>query len=171
MDFLPTPAAFGQPHHPGSGALEVAERPRLTVLLTGVASDSHTWNLVFLELLFTELGHLVVNLGPCVPPELLVGTCQQARPDLIVMSSVNGHGLRDGIRAMDAVRRCPELAGIPAVIGGKLGIAGLSDRAHIRQLLDAGFDAVFEEADGVQPLDHFLAGLTERLVPTCIEAS
>src|SRR6185437_15739567 len=141
MDFPQTPAACAPAHNPRPGVLEAPARPSLTVLLTGVASDSHTWNLVFLELLFTELGHLVVNLGPCVPPELLVQTCTQARPDLIVMSSVNGHGLRDGIRAMDAVRRCPELAGVPAIIGGKLGIAGLSDRAHIRQLLEAGFDA------------------------------
>ncbi len=157
-------------HSPGA-VLEAPARPSLTVLLTGVASDSHTWNLVFLELLFTELGHRVVNLGPCVPPELLVATCQQVAPDLIVMSSVNGHGLRDGLRAVEAVRRCPELTETAAVIGGKLGIAGVSDRAHTRQLIDAGFDAVFEDADGVQPLDEFLAGLTERLVENCIGAS
>jgi methylaspartate mutase sigma subunit len=157
--------------YPRGAVLEVPPRPGLTVLLTGVASDSHTWNLVFLELLFTELGHRVINLGPCVPPELLVRTGQQTRPDLIVMSSVNGHGLRDGVRAMQAVRRCPELVEVAAIIGGKLGITGLSDRADIRQLLDAGFDAVFEDADGVQPLDSFLASLAERLAPTCIEAS
>jgi len=166
MDFLPSSDPFTPPSL-GIQVLELPDRPSLTVLLTGVASDSHTWNLVFLELLFTELGHRVVNLGPCVPPELLVRTCRQTRPDLIVMSSVNGHGLRDGCRAMEAVRRCPELAGVAAVIGGKLGIAGLSDRAGIRQLLAAGFDAVFEDADGVQPLESFLAGLTA----TCIEAS
>lgn len=155
---------------PGA-VLEAPARPSLTVLLTGVASDSHTWNLVFLELLFTELGHRVVNLGPCVTPELLVATCQRVEPDLVVMSSVNGHGLRDGIRAVEALRRCPELSGTAAVIGGKLGIAGVSDRARIRQLLDAGFDAVFEDADTVQPLDDFLAGLTERLSPNCIGVS
>jgi methylaspartate mutase sigma subunit len=168
MDFH---SSHGELSHSPGAVFEAPARPGLTVLLTGVASDSHTWNLVFLELLFTELGHRVVNLGPCVPPELLVRTGQQVNPDLIVMSSVNGHGLRDGVRAVEAVRRCPELSGTAAVIGGKLGIAGVSDRAHIRQLLDAGFDAVFEDGDGVQPLDEFLAGLTERLIPNCVGAS
>ena len=143
----------------------------LKILLTGVASDSHTWNLVFLQLVLEELGHRVVNLGPCVPPELLVRTCQSARPDLIVMSSVNGHGLSDGQRAVQAVRMAGELAGIPAVIGGKLGIAGLTDRGQIRQLLEAGFDAVFEDADGIQPLDAFLGRLGQHFASTAVESS
>lgn len=150
--------------------LELA-RQSLDIVLTSVASDSHTWNLVFLEMLFTELGHRVTNLGPCVTPELLVQSCRAVNPDLVVMSSVNGHGQRDGRRAVEALRRTPELAGVPAIIGGKLGIAGLSDRDHVRELLDAGFDAVFEDADGMQPLDTFLATLTSRLEPACIEAS
>jgi methylaspartate mutase sigma subunit len=146
-------------------------RPGLKILLTGVASDSHTWNLVFLHLLLEELGHQVVNLGPCVSPGLLVRTCQSERPELIVMSSVNGHGLSDGKRAVQAVRAAGELAGIPAVIGGKLGIAGLTDRGQIRQLLDAGFDAVFEDADGIQPLDAFLGQLSRQHAPAAVEAS
>jgi methylaspartate mutase sigma subunit len=152
----------------------VPDRPvgaGLKILLTGVASDSHTWNLVFLQLVLEELGHRVVNLGPCVPPELLVRTCQSERPDLIVMSSVNGHGLSDGKRAVQAVRTAGELAGIPAVIGGKLGIAGLTDRGQLRQLLDAGFDAVFEDADGMQPLDAFLGRLGQQSTRSAVEAS
>ncbi len=150
--------------------LELPERPSLKILLTGVASDSHTWNLVFLQLLFEELGHQVVNLGPCVPPDLLVRTCRAESPDLIVMSSVNGHGLPDGKRAVRAVRMEPDLDGIPAVIGGKLGIAGAADAEHLGQLLDAGFDAVFTDADGMQPLDTFLRSLSGRLAPSCVEA-
>jgi methylaspartate mutase sigma subunit len=151
--------------------MELPSRPALEIVLTSVASDSHTWNLVFLELLFTELGHRVTNLGPCVVPDLLLRSCRAANPDLIVMSSVNGHGFQDGKRAVQALRRSADLAQIPTIIGGKLGIAGLSDRSNIRELLDAGFDAVFEDADGMQPLDDFLAGLGQRLVQACIEAS
>jgi len=143
----------------------------LTILLTGVASDSHTWNLVFLQLLFEESGHRVVNLGPCVPPDLLVSSCRDERPDLVVMSSVNGHGVPDGLRAVQALRRAADLAELPTVIGGKLGIAGVPGAAEVRQLLEAGFDAVFTDADGMQPLDAFLAALAERLVPAGIEAS
>lgn len=151
--------------------LERARPTALDIVLTSVASDAHTWNLVFLELLFTELGHRVTNLGPCVSPQLLVQSCREADPDLVVMSSVNGHGLHDGQRAVEALRRAADLEQVPAIIGGKLGIAGLTDRKHIRQLLDAGFDAVFEDADGIQPLDAFLAELAGRLAPACIEGS
>lgn len=151
--------------------LELPARPSLKILLTGVASDSHTWNLVFLQLLFEELGHQVVNLGPCVPPELLVRSCRDERPDLIVMSSVNGHGVPDGKRAVQAMRMATDLDGIPAVIGGKLGIAGAADAEHLGQLLDAGFDAVFTDADGIQPLNTFLQSLSVRLTPASVEAS
>jgi hypothetical protein len=53
-----------------------------SVLLTGTASDAHTWNLVFLQKYIAEAGHEVVNLGPCVPESLLVDTCLRLRPDL-----------------------------------------------------------------------------------------
>src|SRR5205823_4406136 len=96
----------------------------LSVVVTSVASDSHTWNLVFLQLALEELGHRVVNLGACVPDELLVAECLRVRPDLIVVSSVNGHGFRDGTRLIGRIRACPELATTVVVIGGKLGIAG-----------------------------------------------
>jgi len=159
---------------PVTGANALLERPApvgLTILLTGVASDSHTWNLVFLQLLFEESGHRVVNLGPCVPPELLVDSCRAERPDLVVMSSVNGHGVPDGLRAVQALRRAADLAELPTVIGGKLGIAGVPGSAEVRQLVEAGFDAVFTDADGMQPLDAFLTTLAERTTLAGIEAS
>ncbi|MFC7615767.1 cobalamin B12-binding domain-containing protein [Actinokineospora soli] len=86
--------------------------------MAGTASDAHTWNLVFLELYCGERGHDVVNLGPCVPPELLVDECLRVRPRLVVISTVNGHGLVDGQRAVEALRARPELADTPIVIGG-----------------------------------------------------
>jgi len=57
------------------------------------------------------------------------------------------------------------------VIGGKLGIAGAADAENVGQLLAAGFDAVFTDADGMQPLDTFLNSLTGRLASSCVEAS
>ena len=131
----------------------------LSVVVTSVSSDSHTWNLVFLQLALEELGHRVVNLGACVPDGLVVATCLRARPDLVVVSSVNGHGFRDGSRLIGRIRACPELAAIPVVIGGKLGIAGPGGSHSRDQLLAAGFDAVFEEGAGTATLRSF----TERL--------
>ncbi|GAA1713243.1 hypothetical protein GCM10009745_71890 [Kribbella yunnanensis] len=119
--------------------------PIPTAVLSTVSSDSHTWNLIFLELLLAETGYQVHNLGACVPDELLVRTCSEQRPALLVISSVNGHGAIDGERMIRRLRITPGLATLPAVIGGKLGIGG-AEGAPVRRsrLLSAGFDGVFE---------------------------
>lgn len=108
-------------------------------------SDAHTWNLVFLQLVLEELGHRVVNLGACVPDDLLVAECLRCAPDLVAISSVNGHGFNDGMRVIAQLRRHPELTRTPIVIGGKLGIAGAENPCFSGDLLRAGFDAVFED--------------------------
>lgn len=132
----------------------------LSVVVTSVASDSHNWNLVYLQLVLAEMGHQVLNLGPCVPEELLVSECLRVRPDLVVVSSVNGHGLIDGMTLIRLIRACPELAGTPVVIGGKLGIAGLAGLRSRNELRAAGFDAVFEDDSGIAAFRLF----TERLM-------
>jgi methylaspartate mutase sigma subunit len=146
----PLPAELAPP--PDAGGL--------SVVVTSVASDSHNWNLVYLELALKELGHQVVNLGPCVPDELLVSECLRVRPDLIVVSSVNGHGFIDGMQLIGRIRACQELAATPVVIGGKLGIAGTAGRESRDQLVAAGFDAVFDDGTGMAAFRTF----TERLM-------
>ncbi|MFE3324282.1 cobalamin B12-binding domain-containing protein [Streptomyces sp. NPDC059176] len=136
-----------------------AEPAGLDVVVTTMASDSHTWNLVFLQLLLEELGHRVTNLGACVPDELLVAECRRIEPDLIVLSSVNGHGFHDGLRVIAALRACPALARTATVIGGKLGIAGSGDPARQQALLTAGFDGVFEEGGSVLDFRSFVGSL------------
>jgi len=123
----------------------------LSVVVTSVASDSHNWNLVFLQLTLEELGHQVLNLGPCMPDELLVSECLRVRPDLIVVSS--------GMRLIGRIRAHPELSATAVVIGGKLGIAGPGGVRSRDQLRSAGFDAVFEEDSGIASFKIF----TERL--------
>jgi methylaspartate mutase sigma subunit len=113
------------------------------VLVSSVSSDSHTWNLVYLQLLIEELGFDVVNLGACVPDALFVESCRRHRPYAVVVRTVNGHGALDGVRVARKVRRIPELAELPMVIGGKLGVAG-ADQALADELVDAGFNAVLQ---------------------------
>ncbi|MDG9719608.1 cobalamin B12-binding domain-containing protein [Streptomyces sp. DH24] len=120
-------------------------RRNVQTLLTGTASDSHTWNLVYLQLFLEELGHQVRNLGPCVTDEQLTAACAAERPDLVVISSVNGHGYRDGLNAVRALRAAGPHP--PVVIGGKLGVAGQADPERRRRLLDAGCAAVFDDGD------------------------
>jgi methylaspartate mutase sigma subunit len=125
-------------------------RPAPRVLVSGLVSDSHTWNLVYLQLLLEDMGCAVENLGACVSPDLLVATCRRVRPDMVVLSSVNGHGYFDASAAIRSLRDDPALAVVPVVIGGKLGISGRDPQRDARLLAD-GFSAVFGDApsDGV----------------------
>lgn len=124
------------------------------VLLSTVSSDSHTWNLVWLQMLLTERGHQVDNLGACVPDELLLTRARDTRPDVIVLSTVNGHGLHEGLRVIGLLRAADETSDVPVVIGGKLGVSGPPSAAEQARLREAGFDAVFP--DDADPAD-FLA--------------
>jgi methylaspartate mutase sigma subunit len=135
------------------------------VLLTTGSSDAHTWNLVHLQLLLEEHGHSVLNLGPCVPEQLLVDTATLTRPDLVVFSSVNGHGHLDGLRAARAMRGERATRGIPMVIGGLLGISPEGAEKRAAELLAAGFDQV--HPDGTDPA-VLLARLAD-LPATCTE--
>lgn len=135
------------------------------VILSSTISDSHTWNLCFLQLVLEEHGYEVRNLGACVPPKLLVERCVVRPPALIVLSSVNGHGYYDGQLAVRALREAPTLDGIPIVIGGKLGI-GDADPARSAALLESGFDGVFgDTAEDMAAFGSFLEGIAGRAEP------
>ncbi|GGP74259.1 methylaspartate mutase [Saccharothrix coeruleofusca] len=126
-------------------------------MVTSTASDSHTWNLVYLQLTIEEAGHRVHNLGACVPDDEVVDECLRRRPDLLVVSSVNGHGFTDGLRLITALRSCDDLRGLPVVIGGKLGICGTAG-VH-GELLEAGYDALFEDDPELARFRGFLDSL------------
>ncbi|MFB6957527.1 cobalamin B12-binding domain-containing protein [Streptomyces sp. NPDC056309] len=143
----------------GVGAFP-APRDRGTVVVSGLASDAHTWNLVYLQLVIEELGYRVVNLGPCVPDDVLVAECRRIDPALVVIGSVNGHGRTDGLRAIARLRACPELAATPMVIGGKLTVSDENVGRHARALVAAGFDAVFpDQASDAADFTAFVASL------------
>lgn len=146
---------------------EVA-RSRPLVLLSSVSSDSHTWNLVFLQLLLEETGHDVVNVGACVPDELLLAECLEHRPDAVVVSTVNGHGHVDGRRLIGRLRADERLRGLPVVIGGKLGVSGGQDTRVADELVAAGFDAAFP--DGAD-LAGFIACLDAAIAAPAMEMS
>ncbi len=129
----------------------------LKVLLSSVSSDSHTWNLVFMQLLLEELGHEVINLGACVPDQMIIDHCKQDAPDLLVISSVNGHGSIDGERMIRSLRADPALRHLPAVIGGKLTTtARIGFEEHRQRLEDAGFSTVFDDASDTSNFKLFV---------------
>jgi len=134
------------------------------VMVTSVASDSHTWNLVFLQILLEELGFPVVNLGSCTPDDLIVEECRRLRPAVLVVSSVNGHGHIDGRRLIARLRADRELQDLRVVIGGKLDVTGGADPTLSRTLVDAGFDAVFSGDAGPAELQSFLSQLSPKVL-------
>ncbi|MCE7001186.1 cobalamin-dependent protein [Saccharothrix sp. S26] len=142
----------------------LAARP-VRVVLSSVFSDAHTWNLVFLQLLLEEHGCQVSNLGACVPEELLLEHCRDSRPDLVVISTVNGHGHLDGVRLARRLRADPDTAEVPLVIGGKLGVGVSGGPDSRRELLAAGFDLVVEDSDP-QRLVGYLEGLRRPALPS-----
>ncbi|MGW7793451.1 methylmalonyl-CoA mutase, partial [Streptomyces tricolor] len=61
------------------------------------------------------------------------------------------------------LREHPDLAGVPAVIGGKLGIAGPCGDEEVAALRAAGYDAVFDDsAAGVAAFERMLGTLPQR---------
>jgi methylaspartate mutase sigma subunit len=155
----------------GSEQAGVDER-RGTVVVTSMSSDSHTWNLVFLQLLIEELGYDVVNLGPCVPDDVLVDRCMAVAPSMVVISSVNGHGYQDGLRVIDKVRACQQLVATPVVIGGKLSVSDQHTAARIEQLMAAGFDAVFDDSGrGISDFRTFVGSIPAIDTGAVVEVS
>jgi methylaspartate mutase sigma subunit len=131
-----------------------------TVLLTTIPSDAHGWNLVFMQMFLEERGCSVVNLGTCVPFDLLVQSCSQHPVDLIVVSTVNGHGYLEGLELAKRLEGVEGRENMSLVIGGKLGVDEGKSQEHARALRQAGFDAVFS---GPSALDEFIEFLEREI--------
>lgn len=143
----------------------------MRILLSSVSSDSHTWNLVFLQLFLEFKGHEVRNLGGCTPDSEIIATCEEMAPDLLVISSVNGHGNIDGERLIGKLRQNDLLSDLPVAIGGKLGIHGAENAQHIDRLLNVGFTAVFEASSSIGLFEDFVKGVSAQLRrPETVEA-
>ena len=118
------------------------QRPARRAVLSTIPSDSHTWNLLYLQLLMEENGWSVTNLGACVPVATLTDETRSQPPDMIVISTVNGHGAQEGLDVIAALRAEPVLSDVPVVLGGKIDVSETRQRADVDGLLAAGYDAV-----------------------------
>lgn len=132
-------------------------------MVSSTSSDSHTWNLVFLELFIEERGHESINIGNCVPADLLVRRCLEELPDYLVVSSVNGHGFRDGLAIAREIERHPQLCNMQLIIGGKLNTSNSNSAAMERELLEAGYSRVFQGEHAAADFRSLLDGLDAPL--------
>ncbi|WP_340124100.1 cobalamin B12-binding domain-containing protein [Methylobacter svalbardensis] len=138
--------------------------PHFKCLLTTIESDSHTWNLVYLQRFIHEHGGLAKILGCCVSPGETVNAIKGFRPDLVVVSSVNGHGFHQGrelianaVQALGAYRPV-------FVVGGKLTTVE-EDNKWIRvDLQEAGYDRVFVGKSAIDDFTLFLQEFRQQAV-------
>lgn len=140
-------------------------RPKPYAVLSSTPSDSHTWNLLFVQLLLEENGWSVTNLGACVPVTILLDESLRRVPDLIVITSVNGHGAQDAHRMIAALRAAPALSEVPVVLGGKPCVSEDQEHGAADELVAAGYDAVLVGESAVPAFESLLARVaatTER---------
>ena len=128
------------------------------IMISSISSDSHTWNLVYMQLLVEEFGFEVINLGSCVPVDYLIQQAHNYKPYMLLISTVNGHGHIEGIEIIQAVKKHELLRHMKAVIGGKLGTLGNENQSYIKKLLDAGFDGVFSGDQAIEEFANYLSG-------------
>jgi methylaspartate mutase sigma subunit len=131
----------------------------LNVILAGTPSDSHMWNLIFLELFLQENGCKALNLGSCVPVEDIYKTLGESPFDLVVISSVNGYLFQDAMKIMAPFFRSSCSLLPPFVVGGKMGISEKNATFEKRKLIKLGYDDVFIEADSLVRFKKYLGYL------------
>jgi methylaspartate mutase sigma subunit len=134
---------------------------KISAVLTTIPSDAHGWNLVFMQMFMEENGIAVENLGTCVAFEEVVARCRAGAPDLIVVSTVNGHGYLEGCELANRLAALPHRDRFSLVIGGKLGIDSSQDVAHAAALRQAGYDAVFHGPDALADFKDYLAAAAQ----------
>lgn len=159
----PTPARLEQNpiEAPETTSRESPTKYKTAVVAT-TPSDSHTWNLVFIELFLAEQGYTVTNLGCCTPFETVVQKCRELQPALLAISTINGHGVIDGIELGRQIAGLPPHIRPIAVVGGKLGISGPCPPESVAALKAAGFHAVFDDDRALEDFRAFLAKLEAR---------
>jgi methylaspartate mutase sigma subunit len=130
--------------------------PKRRCVLASVQSDSHTWNLVYMGLLLEEHGFEVLNLGCCTTPLEISGAVVRSHVDLIVISTINGHG---AAQALDLIAQLRSGLGArlpPCVIGGRLTTRAAGDRRAARALESAGFAHAFVGDGSIKRLREYL---------------
>ena len=129
---------------------------KLNIILTGTPSDSHMWNLIFMELFLQEHNCAVRNLGPCVSTTHLHDALKKSSCDLVVISSINGHLFQDAIKIISSFPKQDSPSLPPFVLGGKMGISQKDAAFQRSKLLKLGYDRVFIEKNALESFTQYL---------------
>lgn len=127
-------------------AVAPAHSASLRVLIITTPSDVHSWNLVFLSLVVRDAGMTCRIVGPAPQLEEIKSGAVEFDPDIILVSTINGHGEFEATDVLLALREVCD-ADIPVLIGGILGVTQESMGRRRSVLLSMGYTEVFEGAD------------------------
>lgn len=130
------------------------------IIVATTPSDSHTWNLVYIQLLAEEYGFSVVNLGACTSVKDLYRKCKKIMPLAVIVSTINGHGSLEGREIAIALKSIKNDTGVRLIIGGNLCLKRYLDSRRKKELLMAGYDGVYDDAGATQCLKDFLLQLS-----------
>lgn len=129
-------------------------------LLTTIPSDSHNWNLIYMQLLLEENGFEVINLGACTTYDEVEQACVKNVPDIVVVSTVNGHGYLEGKTLIEKIKSITEMKDIPVYIGGKLSTDKNMSYRYSVELEEAGYTSVYPET---RKIADFISELKKQL--------
>ena len=121
---------------------------KVTLVMGVIGADVHAVGNKILEYAFSQVGINVINLGVMVSQEEYIAAAIETKADIIVVSSLYGHGEIDcrGFR-----EKCDEagLKNMPLYVGGNLVVGKTNFEEVEKRFLDMGFSRVY--APGTAP--------------------
>jgi len=115
---------------------------KVTLVMGVIGADVHAVGNKILEYAFTQVGINVINLGVMVAQEEYIAAAIETNADIIVVSSMYGHGEIDcrGLR-----EKCDEagLKNIPLYVGGNLVVGKANFEEVEKRFLEMGFSRVY----------------------------
>lgn len=133
---------------------------KLAIVAT-TPDDSHSWNLIAVQLELEKRGYSVRNLGPCTPVQFLAECIRDTRPSLVVLSTINGHGIHSLKSVIETIDSYQLRRTISLVAGGNLTTNSQTSSDVIFELKNIGFDEIFIGPDSWTEFDKFI--LSEEL--------
>lgn len=125
------------------------ENGQIVLVLGVIGADVHAVGNKILDYAFNQAGFKVINLGVMVSQKEFVEAAVESNADIIVVSSLYGHGEIDCPGLRD---KCNEagLKNIKLFVGGNL-VVGKRDFAETeKRFLEMGFDRVYPQGTSVE---------------------
>ena len=120
-----------------------------TLVLGVIGSDCHAVGNKILDYALTQAGYNVVNIGVLSPQEDFINAAVETNADVIVVSSLYGHGEID-CRGMG--EKCDEagLKGIKLYVGGNIVVGKQNWEDVYNRFIAMGFDRVYPPGTTVE---------------------